>query len=113
MVNVKAYQKLSSKNKNILKAAMKLAAYETNSQIYHVSSENLSRLKRDFPNVAVRAFPRDVYRALAKAANAKVNEMEAEGDALTKEIISSMRDYSEKVRLWTRFSDQAYLNNSF
>jgi TRAP-type mannitol/chloroaromatic compound transport system substrate-binding protein len=35
------------------------------------------------------------------------------GDDLTKEIIASRQAYFDKVRRWTRISDQAFLNNSF
>jgi len=33
-------------------------------------------------------------------------------DGLTQQIIDSMAKHKEQSRLWTRFSDQAFLNNA-
>jgi len=70
-------------------------------------------MKQEFPNVEVRAFPRKVYRELRKATDKTLDEIAGQGDESTQEILKSIRDYQAKARLWTRFSDQAYLNSAF
>ncbi len=45
--------------------------------------------------------------------DAKLDETASKGDALTKEIVNSMREYKRISRQWTRISDQAFVNNSF
>ena len=113
IVSLKDYQALPSHFQKILKTAMRLAAYEMYIQSYHLSSENFSQMQNEFPDVQVRAFPRKVYRELVKVTNKKLDEIAANGDESTKEILNSIRAYQNKARLWTRFSDQAYLNNAF
>ena len=113
LVNESAYNKLSKKNKSILKTAMRLAAYEMYVSSYHSSSENLATMQKEYPNIKIRAFPPQVYRALVKASKIKLDEIAASGDDLTREIVKSIRNYQKKARIWTRFSDQAYTNNAF
>ncbi len=113
IVNQAALNKLSKKHQAILKTAMKTAAYDTFILTYHLSSENLATMQKDFPNIKIRAFPPQVFRALVKASKKKLDEIAASGDDLTREIIESIRSYQAKSRLWTRFSDQAYTNNAF
>lgn len=113
LVNQKAFDDLSDSLKNILIVSMRLAAYDTYVEIYHQSAENLAIMRAQFPDLKIRSFPSSVYRALVRASAKRVDELVSEGDELTKRIVDSQRSYSKKVRLWTRFSDQAYLNNAF
>ena len=113
IVNLEEFNKLPRRFQIILKTAMRLAAYEMYVQSYHLSTVNFSRMKQEFPNVEVRAFPRKVYRELRKATDKTLDEIAGQGDESTQEILKSIRDYQAKARLWTRFSDQAYLNSAF
>ena len=97
IVSLKAYQELPSHFQKILKTAMRLAAYEMYVQSYHLSSENFSQMQQEFPNVEVRAFPRKVYRELIKVTNKKLDEIAANGDESTKEILDSIRDYQKRL----------------
>jgi TRAP-type mannitol/chloroaromatic compound transport system substrate-binding protein len=113
MVNQEAFDSLSTKHQKILKSAMRLAAYDMYVQSYHLSAVNLSEMRQQFPEMKIRAFPTKVYRQLVKATNEELDKIAKSGNDLTREILTSIREYQTKARLWTRFSDQAYTNNAF
>jgi len=111
MVNPRAYKLLSKKNRNILDHAMRLAAYDAFVKIVHENGVKMEELLRDYPNVVLRSLPRDVMSALKKENKRLISKLVIESqDGLTKEIVDSMEKYQERARVWTRFSDQAYLN---
>lgn len=111
MVNPKAYKRLSTKNRSILKNAMRLAAYDGFVKIVHENGIKMEELRRDYPNVILRSLPRDVMSALKKENKRLIDKLVLESqDGLTKEIVDSMEKYQQRARIWTRFSDQAYLN---
>ena len=112
LVNPQAYEKLSDKNQYILRQAMRLAAYDTFVKIVTENGVKLKELVTQYPNITVRSFPSDVMRALSQMTAKTIQELaEKSNDGLTKEIADSMEKHKEQSRLWTRFSDQAYLNN--
>ena len=113
LVNEKEFKKLPKVYQEVLVASMRLAAFDTNVHIYHQSAENLTKMRQEFPDIQIRSFPSAMYRKLSEETQRKLDEFAKNGDDLTKEIVQSIRDYSEKTRLWTRFSDQAYVNNRF
>ncbi len=112
LINQEAYDSLPDDLQNILRVSMRLAAYDNYVDTYHTSAVNLKRLRTEYPNIKIRSFPSDVMRALRIQTDKKVAEIAAKGDPLTKEIVDSINQYTDKVRWWTRISDQAYLNNS-
>ena len=112
-VNEKAFKKLPKKYQDILTISMRLASYDTYIQAQHMSATNLKALLAEFPDITIRSFPPAVYRKLIRETNQQLNELAANGDGLTQEILTSIREYQQKTRLWTRFSDQAYINNAF
>lgn len=111
MVNKKAFDSLPKNLQTVLKVAMKLSAYDMYFHSYHVNAQNLKKMFAEYPEIKVRAFPGDVIRQLRKEVNWQIDELFEHGSPLTKEIISSIRAYAKDARLWTRISDQAYLNN--
>ena len=112
LVNPKAYESLSEKNQYILRQAMRLAAYDTFVKIVSENGVKLKELVTQYPNIVLRSFPSDVMRALSKKTTETIQELaDNSNDGLTQEIIDSMEKHKELSRLWTRFSDQAYLNN--
>ncbi len=113
LVNDKAFNELPKKYQDILVKAMRLAAYDMYIEAYHESSKNLRIMKAVIPNLSLRAFPRGVYRALVEESERQVNDIAKRGDQLTQRIINSRRKYRQLSRVWTRFSDQAFLNNQF
>lgn len=110
MVNQKAYEALPKDLQEILKAAMKLAAYDMYTQSMHESGKNLAAIQKDYPNVKMRSFPKPVMSAIQQANDKLLNEF-AEKDPKTREILDSIQQYQSQVRQWTNFSDRAYLDN--
>jgi len=111
MVNQKAYDKLPKEFQVILKAAMKLAAYDMYTQSNHESAKNLATIQQDYPNVKIRSFPKEVMSELKKANTELLSEF-AKKDPKTKEILDSINAYQKDARAWTNFSDHAYLHSS-
>lgn len=112
LVNPEAYEKLPADLQYILRQAMRLAAYDMSVKIAHHHSIKMQELRAKYPNIVLRSFPADVMRALGEKTRLKLQELAGgSNDGLTQEIIQSMDAYKNRARLWTRFSDQAYLNN--
>ena len=111
LVNKKKYDKLSERNKEILNCAMKLSAYDMYIQNYHMSSEAWSKIAKDYPNIKVRTFPKEVMAAM-QAANQKLIEEKAAGNPMLKKILDSQNAYQKKTREWTQMSDFSYLKDN-
>ncbi|MGH1540887.1 MAG: TRAP transporter substrate-binding protein [Arenicella sp.] len=112
LVNPEAYADLPEDLQYILKQAMRLAAYDSFTKIVFQNGVKMQELRTQYPNIVLRSFPSDVMRALSAETNRLLQEMaKVSSDGLTQEIIDSMEKHKRRSRLWTRFSDQAYLNN--
>lgn len=110
LINSKKYDTLPVDLQSILITAMKLAAYEMYAQSEHESAKNWASMKKDYPNIKVKTFPKPVFDAL-RAANKKLLKELADKNPLSKEIIKSQAEYLAKARAWTAISDQSYLNS--
>jgi TRAP-type mannitol/chloroaromatic compound transport system substrate-binding protein len=111
LVNPEAYQKLSKQNKQILKQSMRLAAYDSFIKIVNENGIKMNTLLTEHPNITLRSFPSKVMKALSNQTTEIIDKLiEKSPDGLTKEIAASMKAHKNKSRVWTRFSDQAYLN---
>ncbi|SEQ90111.1 TRAP-type mannitol/chloroaromatic compound transport system, substrate-binding protein [Amphritea atlantica] len=110
MINKKSYDKLPADLQQILKTAMRTAAYDMYIQSYHESGVNWDRMKKEFPNIQVKSFPADVIAAMRKA-NDELLAEKAAADPLAKKILDSQSEYMKKARVWTEISDKAYLDN--
>ncbi|MBZ2169780.1 TRAP transporter substrate-binding protein [Marinobacter sp. F4216] len=110
LISQKSWEKLPPDLQEILRVAMRTAAYDMYIQSTHASGEAWSRMKDDYPDVTHRTFPAEVIEALRAATNKRLKEV-AEGDPLAQEIISSQRNYLKQVRQWTNISDKAYLDS--
>lgn len=110
LINKKSWKKLPLDLQEILRVAMRTAAYDMYIQSYHESAENWAKMKSEYPNIKVKTFPKDVMTALRKA-NDELLAERAAADPLAKEIIESQKNYQAKVRQWTNISDRAYLNS--
>ena len=111
MVNEKAYNQLPKDLQKILTIAMRVSAYDMYVQSYHESGKNLATLQKDYPNVKMRSFPKEVM-AVMKKTNADLLKEFAAKDPMTAKILKSITDYQAKVRAWTNLSDRSYLNTS-
>ncbi|RTE64492.1 ABC transporter substrate-binding protein [Amphritea opalescens] len=110
MINKKKYDSLPADLQQILKTAMRTAAYDMYIQSYHLSSENWATMKQEFPNIQVKSFPPAVLAAM-RTANDELLAEKAAADPLAKRILESQAEYMKKVRVWTEISDKAYLDN--
>ena len=108
MVNKKAYDKLSKKNQSILRNAMRLAAYRMYIEFYHMNSEAWAKMKKDYPHIKVKTFPKEIMDKLKEVNNELVQKY-SEQSPLFKEIIDSQRTYMKKAREWTIISDLDYI----
>ncbi len=112
IVNRQAYNELPTDLQAVLRIAMKLAAYDTYIESYHASIENLAIMRKEYPGIQIRAFPTSIMRAIRKETQRQLQQIDDNGSLLTKEILASIKNYKKKARVWTRISDQAYLNNT-
>jgi len=111
MVNEKAYNSLPKDLQKILTIAMKTAAYDMYIQSYHESAKNLATLNKDYPNVKMRSFPKEVMDAMKSTNSALLKEFAAK-DPMTAEILKSLTEYQAKARAWTNLSDRSYLDTT-
>ncbi|MDX1635818.1 MAG: TRAP transporter substrate-binding protein [Marinobacter sp.] len=110
LINEKSWAKLSPELQEILRVAMRAAAYDMYIQSMHVSGQSWSKMKADYPKVTAKTFPSEVIDALRQATR-KLLEEAAENDPLANEIIQSQTEYLRTIRQWTNISDKAYLES--
>lgn len=110
-INLEVFEKLPKDLQEILVTAMRVTSYDMYSKVMYESAINLNRMRAEYPNIKIRAFPREIMRHLSRETQRQIDELVKE-DPLAREIVDSMRNYKDKVRLWTRVSDQAYINNA-
>lgn len=110
LINEKTWNKLPAELQEILRVAMRTAAYDMYIQSTHASGVAWDRMKEDYPDVTHKTFPPEVIEALREATDKLLAE-EARKDDLAREIITSQQDYLKQVRQWTNISDKAYLNS--
>lgn len=111
LVNQKKFAELPDHLQAILVNAMELAAYNMYSQITHVSAKNWATIQKDYPDVKIRTFPKEVIARL-KEENTRLLDEQAAKDPLFKEILESQRSYMSSMREWTKISDYAYLKDN-
>ncbi|MCG8519169.1 TRAP transporter substrate-binding protein [Marinobacter sp. CA1] len=109
LINQRSWERLPEDLQEILRVAMRTAAYDMYIQSTHQSGEAWAQMKEAYPDVAHRTFPPEVIAALREATDRLLTEA-ADADPLAREIIDSQRDYLQQVRRWTNISDRAYLN---
>jgi len=110
MINQKSWDKLPADLQEILRVAMRNAAYDMYIQSYHLSGVNWDTMKSEYPNIKVKTFPKEVMDAMRKA-NAELLAERSAADPVAKEIIDSQAAYMKKARVWSEISDNAYLNS--
>jgi len=109
LVNKRSWDGLPPDLQEILKVSMEKAAYDMYIQSYDASARNWVTMKKEYPNIKVKTFPKSVIRALRKANDELLAEAAAKSP-LAKEIQESQANYLKMVRVWTNISDRAYLD---
>ncbi len=110
LINQKSWEKLPEDLQEILRVAMRTAAYDMYAQSMDMNASAWDKMKEEYPSVEHKTFPPEVINALRQATE-KLLDQEAAKDPLVKEIIDSQRAYLTKVRKWTNISDKAYLDS--
>lgn len=110
LINKKSWKKLPADLQEILRVAMRTAAYDMYIQSYHASAENWAKIASEYPNIKVKTFPKSVISALKKANHELLIEAAA-NSPIAKEIQESQANYMKNARVWTNISDKAYLDN--
>jgi TRAP-type mannitol/chloroaromatic compound transport system substrate-binding protein len=110
MINQKKWNKLPEDLQEILRVAMRTAAYDMYIQSYHESAVNWETMLTDFPNIKVKTFPKPVMDAM-RAANDELIIERAKASPLAQKIVDSQAAYLKKARVWTNISDRAYLDS--
>ena len=110
LVNKRSWDRLPEDLQEILRVAMRTAAYDMYIHSTHESARNWADMRQAFPDIKVRQFPDDVMSALRRANDTLLAE-KAAGDGLAKQILESQKAYMDKTREWMAMSDQAYLNS--
>lgn len=110
-VNKKSFNKLPKDLQDILVAAMRLSAYDMFVENYHMSAIALEDMKKEYPNIEVLSFPKNVMDAMKKANEELRNSMASKNPVL-KEVFESQSNYMKKAREWTKMSDYLYLKDN-
>jgi len=78
---------------------------------YYDSAINWASIQKDYPNVKIRTFPKDIIKMMKKE-NVKLLNEAAKKDPLFKEILDSQQTFMKKAREWTSISDYSYLQDN-
>lgn len=111
LVNKKKFDALPKHLQVIMKTAMEFAAYDMYARSYNDSAVNWAKIKKDYPNIKIRTFPKAVIAKL-KVENQKILQKIASKNPQFKEIYESQKAYMKKTRAWTEISDYSYLKDN-
>jgi len=111
LINKKKFESLPADLQEILRVAMKAAAYDMYSQSMHESGKNWSTMTTEYPNIKVKTFPESVMAAMRKA-NDELLQENAAKDEFAARVLSSQQTYMKNIRQWTQMSDKAYLDST-
>jgi len=111
LVNQKKFDALPKYLQKILVTAMEFAAYDMYARSYNDSAVNLDKIVKEYPNIKIKTFPKEVIAAM-KAVNTQLLKETAAKDPEFKKIYEAQTAYMKKVRRWTEISDYAYLKDN-
>ena len=111
LVNLQVWEALPDDLREILRVAMRTAAYDMYAQSYHESALNWNTIMTEYPSIIVRTLPQTVIVEMQKANQRLLAELERRNPE-AKEVIESQKAYLDLVRAWTDISDRAYLNSA-
>ena len=110
-INQKAFKKLPKDYQVILKTAIKAATAEMYTDNYNKNVLAWEQMKKEFPNIKIKTFPKKVLQAMKKASDGLMAKYSNE-NILFKEIYQSQQNYLKKARKWTKISEYDYITTS-
>jgi len=110
-INQKEYKKLPKEYQAILQSAMKVATSEMYMDNYNKNVVAWQQMKKEFPNIKVKTFPKEVLQAM-KTTSDSIMEKYSKENTLFKEIYQSQQNYLKQSREWTIISEHNYINTS-
>ena len=111
LVNKKAFKKLPDEFKEMLITAMKAVSSDMYYENFAMSANAWAKMKKEYPNIKVRTFPKPVLKAMYKATQ-EVLEGYASKNKLFKEVWENQKAWLKKARPWTMMSIYKYLQTS-
>jgi len=111
LVNKKAFEKLPKKYQTMLEVGMKAAAMDMYIENFAASTEAWAKMKKEYPDIQVKTFPKPVLEALKKASDEVYAEYAAKNPKF-KEIWEDYTAYMKKARDWSMMSQYYYLQTS-
>ena len=85
LINKEKWDTLPADLQEILRVAMRATAYDMYIQAYHASGEDLAVMRRDFPDVEIKTFPRAVLKAMRAASEDLLAERAAADPLLARQ----------------------------
>lgn len=110
-VNQKAFKKLPDEYKTMLQTAIKAVAADMMYDNFTKSANAWETMKKDYPSIKVKTFPKTVLQAMKKATD-EVMESYAKKDKLFNEIYNSQKNFMKRARKWTKISEYDYIKTS-
>lgn len=111
IVNTKKFNKLPKHLQKILTIAMRVAAYDMYAQNYNMNINAWDKMKKEYPNIQVKTFSKEIMNAMKKA-NAKLRAELSSTSPELKMILEHQEAYLKKARKWTKVSDFLYLKDN-
>ncbi len=111
LINKKAFEKLPKEYQVMLVTAMKAVTADMYTENFAGSVDAWEKMKTEYPNIEVKTFPKEVLKAMKKAAD-ELYESYSTEDPSFKEVLESQQAYMQKARKWTVISEANYINTS-
>ncbi|HEA53462.1 hypothetical protein LCGC14_0653010 [marine sediment metagenome] len=109
LINKDVWNKLPADLQEIMRVAMRTSSYNMLVLSQHENAKAWATIKKDYPNVQIKQFPKDVFQAMYNA-NKKLLKETAASNEQAARIIKSQEDYLAQSRAYTDISLRAYLN---
>ena len=107
----RTFDKLPKDLQKILITAMRLSAYDMYVQNYDMNATAWQEMKKEYPNIQVKTFSKEIMDAMKKANQELRDEMSKKSPEL-KEVLDHQDAYMKKIREWSKMSDYLYLKDN-
>lgn len=110
-VNQTEFAKLSQEYQVILQTAIKTVAADMGYDNFYKNVQAWESMKKEYPNIQVKMFPKEVLQAMKKATD-EVMEEYVSKDPLFRQIYTSQQEFLKNAREWTKISEYNYITTS-